>query len=92
MSHLGWQLLRGQGGLSAVNDILPQFTPLLRTLAQRPSKNQKIAARLASQTSIIQAILAMHQLNFVARETHCKDAVRYASVAEDNILQASALT
>lgn len=87
-----WQLLRGQGGLSAVNDILPQFTPLLRTLAQRPSSNQKVAARLAAQTSILQAVLTMHQLNFTAREAYCKDAVRYASLAEDNNLRASALT
>jgi DNA-binding XRE family transcriptional regulator/tetratricopeptide (TPR) repeat protein len=87
-----WHLLRGKGGLPTVDEILPQFVPLLRTLGHRPSKYQKAAARLAAQASILQGILAMHRLNFTARETHCKDAARYASLAGDNNLRAAALT
>lgn len=87
-----WHLLRGKGGLPIVDEILPQFLPLLRTLAQRPSKYQSTAARLAAQASILQGILSMHRLNFTAREAHCKDAVRYASLAGDNTLRAAALT
>jgi DNA-binding XRE family transcriptional regulator/tetratricopeptide (TPR) repeat protein len=87
-----WHLLRGKGGLPIVEDILPQFTPLLRTLAQLPSKQQKAAARLTAQASILQGILAMHRLNYTAREAHCKDAVRFASLAGDTNLRAAALT
>jgi DNA-binding XRE family transcriptional regulator/tetratricopeptide (TPR) repeat protein len=87
-----WHLLRGKGGLPIVEDILPQFTPTLRTLAQHPSNQQKAAARLTAQVSILQGILAMHRLNFTAREAHCKDAVRFASLAGDANLRAAALT
>jgi DNA-binding XRE family transcriptional regulator/tetratricopeptide (TPR) repeat protein len=87
-----WHLLRGKGGLPTVDEILPQFVPLLRTLAQNPSKYQKTAARLAAQASILQGILAMHRLNFASREAHCKDAVRYATIAKDGNLRAAALT
>lgn len=86
-----WHLLRGNG-LTAVSEIIPQFSPLLRTLAQHPTKYQKTSARLAAQASILQAILAMHWLNFTGREVHCKEAVRYASISGDNNLLATALT
>lgn len=86
-----WHLLRGNG-LAAVSDIIPQFTPPLRTMALYPSKYQRTAARLAAQASILQAILAMHRLNFAAREAHCKEAVRYGTISGENNLQAAALT
>lgn len=87
-----WHLLRGKGGLAAVDEILPQFTPLLKALAKQSSKYQKAAAYVAAQASILQGLLAMHRLDFTAREVFCKDAVHYASVAEDNSLRAAALT
>jgi hypothetical protein len=87
-----WHLLRGPGGITTVDEILPQFLPLLRTYAQRPSSQQKAAARLAGQAGILQGILAMHHLNFAAREAACKDAARYAAIAGDQNLQAAALT
>lgn len=87
-----WHLLRGKGGLPIVEDILPQFIPMLRTLAQHPSNQQKAAARLTAQASILQGILAMHRLNFTAREAHCKDAARFAALAGDANLRAAALT
>lgn len=86
-----WHLLRGNG-LAAVSEIIAQFAPSLQTLALRPSKYQRTAARLAAQVGILQGVLAMHRLNFVAREGHCKDAVRYAGVSGDNNLRAAALT
>ena len=86
-----WHLLRGNG-LIAVSDIIPQFIPQLKTLALHPSKYQKTAARLVAQASILQAILAMHRLNFAGREAYCKDAVRFASISGNNNLQAAALT
>jgi len=85
-----WHLLKGKG-LTAVNEILPKYVPLLTTIALRPSKYQQAAARIATQTSILQAIIAMHRLNFTAREGHCKDAIRYSKISGDNKLQAAAL-
>lgn len=85
-----WHLLKGKG-LKAVGEILPQFAPFLTTLALRPLKHQQIAARLATQTSVLQAILAMHRLDPIAREKHCNDAVRYSCISEDSKLQAAAL-
>lgn len=85
-----WHLMRGKG-LAAIREILPKYVSLLATVALRPSKYQQVAARLATQTSIIQAILAMHWLNFTVREAHCHDAVRYARISQDNKLQAASL-
>ncbi len=85
-----WHLLNTKG-LTAVNEILPKYVPLLTTIALRPSKYQQEAARIATQTSILQAIIAMHRLNFTAREGHCKDAIRYSKISGDNKLQAAAL-
>jgi transcriptional regulator with XRE-family HTH domain len=85
-----WHLLRGNG-LYAVREIMPQYTSLLKTLAMASSQHQKTAARLAAQSSILQAILAMHGLNFVGREAHCKEAIYYAQIAEDANLRATAL-
>lgn len=83
-----WHLMRGKG-FAAVGEILPQFVPLLRTFALQPSKYQQMAARLATQTSIIQGILAQHRLDFTTREAHCNDAVRYAHISQDSKLQAA---
>ncbi len=83
-----WHLMKGSG-FTTLGDILSTSVPFLATLALRPSKYQQVAARLATQASIIQGILAMHQLNFTAREAHCSDAVRYAAISNDNKLKAA---
>ena len=85
-----WYLLRGKG-LKVVSEILPQFAPLLTAVALRPSKYQQMAARLATQTSILQAIVAMHRLDPITREKHCNDAICYSRISEDRKLQAAAL-
>jgi len=87
-----WHLLRGKGGLTSVDEILPQFMPLLKAFVEQSSKYQKAAAYLAAQASILQGLLAMHRLDFTTREAYCKDAVHYASIAENNNLRAAALT
>ena len=84
-----WHLMNGKG-LAAVNEVLPRLAPQLGALALRPSKHQHSAAQLATQVAIIQAIVSMHQLNIKARETHCKDAIRYAHISGNNKLQAAA--
>ena len=85
-----WHLLNTKG-FTAVSEILSKYVPLLSTIALRPSKYQQDAAKIATQTSILQAIAAMHRLNFTAREGHCKDAIRYSKISGDNKLQAAAL-
>lgn len=85
-----WHLMKGKGFV-AVSGIFSTFIPSLATIALRQSKYQQSAARLAVQASIIQGILAMHQLNFTEREAHCHDAVRYATISQDRVLHAAAL-
>lgn len=85
-----WHLMKGKGFLSA-GEILSRFVPSLSALALRPSRYQKSAASLATQASIIQGILAMHQLNFTQRELHCKEAIQYATISQNNKLQAVSL-
>ncbi len=85
-----WHLMKGKGFV-AVSGILSTFVPSLAAIALRPSKYQQRAARLSVQASIIQGILAMHQLNFTEREAHCHEAVRYATISQDKVLHAAAL-
>ena len=84
-----WYLLKGKG-INAISEVLPQFTPLLTDFALRPSKHQQTAASLATQASILQAILAMHRLDIRTREKYCNDAIRYSRISGDIRLQAAA--
>jgi transcriptional regulator with XRE-family HTH domain len=83
-----WHLMKGKG-LTVVSEVLPKLIPSLGALASRPSRYQQSAAQIATQFSIMQAIISMHQLNFRAREAHCNDAIRYARISGDNKLQAA---
>ncbi len=85
-----WHLMKGKGFLAA-GEVLSRFVPSLTALALRSSRYQMSAASLATQASIIQGILAMHQLNFAQREMHCKEAVRYATLSQNKRLQAVSL-
>jgi transcriptional regulator with XRE-family HTH domain len=85
-----WHLMKS-AGFVAVADILAQFASQLQTAALHPSRLQREAARISTQASILQGILAMHQLDFTTREAHCHNAVRYATIAQDRLLQAAAL-
>jgi tetratricopeptide (TPR) repeat protein/DNA-binding XRE family transcriptional regulator len=85
-----WHLLQGKGFITT-EELLSTYTPLLTTLAIRPSKYQRIAANLAVQTHIIQAIIAKHRLKNTTREKHCIEAVRYSRFTNDSRLQAAAL-
>ncbi len=84
-----WHLMNGKG-LAAVNEVLPKTGTAARSIGTTTIKTSASAAQLATQSSIIQAILSMHQLNFKARETHCNDAIRYAHISGNNKLQAAA--
>lgn len=85
-----WHLLKGDG-LAAVEHILPKYVPALTALALHASPYQQEAGYLGAQANILQAILAMHQLNVVGREHYCKAAIKCGRFSGDNRLTAAAL-
>jgi len=85
-----WYFLRGKG-LVIAEEMLSAYIPSLTKLAFSPSTHQETAAGLATQAKILQAILSMHKLNFVAREMHCHEAVQCSCLSADGGLQAAAL-
>jgi transcriptional regulator with XRE-family HTH domain len=85
-----WYLLQGKG-LTVAEELLSVYTPTLMTLTFRPSKYQETAASLAAQAKILQAVLSMHKLNFVAREIYCHEAVQCSNLSGDSGIQAAAL-
>ena len=85
-----WHLMKGSQ-LALIEQVLSSYLPTLKGLAQQPSRYQKAAAGLASQGSMLCAILALHRLDFASRTKYCNDAVKYSHIAQDNILQAAAL-
>lgn len=85
-----WHLLRGSD-LSAVYHMLSSYLLALEGTAQRQSRYQQAAARLASQTHRICGIVALHRDQLRVREHHCKQALYYATLASDKGSQASAL-
>jgi tetratricopeptide (TPR) repeat protein len=85
-----WHLVN-EADLPLVEQLLNTFLPTIETIAQQYSKYQQIAANLATQGYLMQAILALHRLEFSMREAYCLKAVYYSSAAEDYRLQAAAL-
>jgi len=85
-----WHLLQGDG-LMTVEQILPKFAPMLTSFTQQASKHQQMAAYLAAQANILQAILAMHRLNIPWREKYCQEAIKCGYLAKENKLTAAAL-
>ena len=85
-----WHLLRGSD-LSTVDHTLSSYLLALESAAQRQSRYQLAAARLASQAHRICGIVALHRNQIQVRERHCKQALYYATVAGDSSSQASAL-
>jgi len=85
-----WHLLRGSD-LSAVYQMLSSYLLALEGTAQRQSRYQQAAARLASQAHRICGIVALHRNQLRVREHHCKQALYYATLASDKGSQASAL-
>ena len=85
-----WHLLQEQG-LTAVEEILPTYLPMLMTLALRPSKYQIAAARLATLANMLRAIVAKHRLKDNERERYCNEAIRCSYFSNERRLQAAAL-
>ncbi|HTK05635.1 MAG TPA: helix-turn-helix domain-containing protein [Ktedonobacteraceae bacterium] len=85
-----WHLLKGSG-LTLTEEILATYVPSLTTLIQHPSCHVEMLAGLAAQAKILQAVLAMHRLNFLGREMYCHEAVKYGEISGDTRLHAAAL-
>jgi tetratricopeptide (TPR) repeat protein len=85
-----WHLLQGKG-FTLAEEIVSAYIPSLTKLTFNSSKHRETAAGLATQAKILQAIMAMHKLNIVAREMHCHEAVQYSRFSADGGLQAAAL-
>jgi DNA-binding SARP family transcriptional activator len=85
-----WHLLKGTE-FQQVGSLLLRYLPELEKQAYQPSKYQKYSASLAAQGHLLSATLALHQNNLLAREVHCKQAVRLGQIAEDVNLHMTSL-
>lgn len=90
LTGICWDLLRVDG-LPTVGLLLPTFLPEITELAQQSSTCQKPAAGLAAQGYILAGLVATLQLNHIASEASCKEAVIFSRLAEDRTLEAAAL-
>ncbi len=85
-----WRLYY-EGGQPELEDVLPGYLSHLTRLMQTPSKLQKSAAGLLSQTHQLTALIAQGHENFGRAIEHCKQAAFYGQQAADTNLQAMAL-
>ncbi len=85
-----WRLYY-ESGQAELEHVLPGYLSHLSMLANVPSKLQKNAAALLSQTHQLTALLEQGHENFGRAIEHCKQAVLYGQLAEDVNLQAMAL-
>jgi tetratricopeptide (TPR) repeat protein len=82
-----WYLMQGHD-FAEVKQTLERYLPLLASWAnQSPS-----AASLAAQSSLLLGLVSLHTvrtpLNFQQRLFYCQQAVKYASLSSDPLLQA----
>jgi tetratricopeptide (TPR) repeat protein len=85
-----WRLYY-ESGQSELECVLPTYLSHLTILAQAPSKHQKSAAGLLSQSYQLMALIAQRHENFGRAIEHCKQAAMYGQLAGDADLQAMAL-
>jgi hypothetical protein len=81
-----------EDGLETVAAVLPQYLPLLHTLATTPSPFQSQAASLAAQGSFLSGLMKLHQLAFTDWVHACQSCVSFAHITGDPVLEAAALT
>ena len=86
-----WGQWLNQGNYPKLERVLYANIPILKRLANTLSPFQGIAASLAVQAKIMQIILDMHRLDFVARETHCAEAVHFGRLSDNPLSLATAL-
>ena len=69
-----WQLDKAKALLNADKRILTR-------LATTPFPHQGLAASLAFESEIMQVMIATHELDYIARENHCAQAVRFGRLS-----------
>jgi hypothetical protein len=74
-----------------VEQHVSSYVLALAGLARQQSVHQEEAARLAFQAHRILGLVTMHRRQFLAVDHHFRQALRYAEIARDPSLQASAL-
>lgn len=87
---LAWRLYFS-GGLAEVRHILPNYITMLSPLALQHSRYQKQAASLASQAHQLGYLLALQSQDFSVAQSHAKQALQYAAIAEEPNLYVAAL-
>ena len=85
-----WHLLKGRD-LAVVEETLSSYLLLLATVAHRPSRSQVSGARLVSQGYRLLGIIALHHSHTPLREHYFHQALKYAEIAGDPKMRASAL-
>jgi hypothetical protein len=75
-----WELL-SHSSFDKVERALNTHVPTLTRFANAISPFQDMAAGLVAQAKFMQIILAGHRLDFVGREIHCVNAVRYGELS-----------
>lgn len=85
-----WQLMKGDG-ISTAEDILAEYVPPLANIAVQPSRLQALAASLATEAKILQAITAGHKLDYRNRGIYCTEAVQFGELSGENRLCMTAL-
>jgi transcriptional regulator with XRE-family HTH domain len=80
-----------EGGMAEVERVLPNYLLQLSTLAQQPSRYQKLAASAASQAYQLSWLLALQHQDFGAALIAIKQAFSYGDIADDNHLRLASL-
>jgi DNA-binding SARP family transcriptional activator len=84
-----WRLYY-EGGQIQLEQVLPYYLSHLTLLTENPSKLQKTAAGLLSQTYQLMALLAQGHEHFEDAIEYCQQAAFYGHYAEDTNLQVMA--
>ena len=86
-----WHLMR-HGGMAYVGSILNMCFPALSDFATHESDHQHLAASLAMQGKTLQALLAMHRLDYMSCEIYLASAIQLARLSRNRRLLMTSLT
>ena len=79
------------GGMTEVEQALPNYLIQLSTFAQQPSRFQQLAAHAASQAYQLSWLLALQRQDFGSALIAIKQAFYYGDIADDNHLRLASL-
>ena len=86
-----WHLMK-HGGMGYVGSILAMCFPALSDFATHESDHQHLAASLAMQGKTLQALLAMHRLDYMSCEIYLASAIQLARLSGNRRLLITSLT